>query len=173
MSTTTKVVLCVIAVLIFIAGFFLAKYMYDQPGTTQPPQIEYRTDTLFVRDTLRLPPVKTKAKIDTVWVVTYINPTVTDSVEQVIAKADTTVTVDGATVKLYSEYHYPPRNYFTHKLSLFYDKPIIKDTVTITKYAEETFWDRFGIGIGIGAIADFREWKAGYGAMLGIYYRIK
>lgn len=148
-----------------VAGFFIAKNIYSKTIVTQQTEKEiWKYDTTYVTK------IENIGRVDTIYVKDEFGK---DSVENIIARLDTTFLQDKDTFKLGIKYYYLPINKFEYELD--YKKSLKEiyhiDTVTVTVKEPESFWSKFGFSIGAGILTD-EKFNISRGLFLGISYKI-
>lgn len=155
---TIRTIILILAII--IATIFITRKFFPD-----------RYETVSI-DTVALPPI---IKIDTVdriitkWYAKLDTVILIDSIEQIIASADTTIQNDSTYLAV--KYFYPPLNYFnidlrTQKKTIYQDRYITKEVVK-----EEGFFDKFGYGLQAGFGYDVANKQECIYIGLGIFYK--
>ncbi len=140
----TKVLILAIAILTAILTFFVTKGIYNTSRATVQNQT-IRIDTVWIRDTVRVPRIIIKGKLDTIYITEGNGST---RREQITAEADTSVFADGDTLNIATKYYFPPDNIFKHNIKWVKHTKEIHSAVTNTEQKEvPAVQDLFELGI--------------------------
>lgn len=162
MNLITKILIVLALIAVGLGTFFVTKFVYDKPIQIY----KGKTDTVTVTKTrvIRVPEIRTVAKIDTIYI--YIDG---QPHEQKFAVSDTVIDVNGDTVKLENRYFFPPENAFYNKVDLITHPKelIINTTDTLIKYVQLPFKANL-FEFGLMADAQYPPFNFNLGTYLGM-----